>query len=318
LSNFYSNLNKLETILNENKSNLALVGIKPTYPSEKYGYIIPKTKEQVSFVEEFKEKPDKFLAQKYIEKGALWNSGIFAFKIGYVLKLAHNFINFNDYQDLFSMYDSLEKISFDYAVVEKEKNIQVVKFDGEWKDVGTWNTLAETMSDSVKGNVVMGDNNKNCNVINELDIPVFCMGCKDLVVVASNDGILVSDKEQSSYIKPYVDKISNQIMSLEKSWGYFKVLDIQPNCMTIKITLNKDQSMSYHSHENRDEIWNILSGKATVVLDDKKIEVSGGDSIKIKAGTKHTIIAKTDINLIEIQTGKDLTNHDKIKHDLKI
>ena len=314
---FYFCLNKLEAIINSKKSNLALVGIKPTYPSEKYGYIIPKTNEKISFVEEFKEKPDKIMAQKYIERGALWNSGIFAFKLGYILELAHKLINFKDYQDLFSRYSELEKISFDYAVVEKEKDIQVVKYDGEWKDVGTWNTMAETMTDPIKGNVVMGDNNHNCNVINELDIPLICMGCEDLIIVTSSDGIIVSNKEQSSYIKPYVEKITNPIRVQEKSWGYYKILDVQPNSLIIKITLNKGHQMSYHSHENRDEIWNVLSGNAIVVLDGERCEVSSGDSIKIKVGTKHTIIAKTELNLIEIQTGSDLSKSDKTKYDLK-
>ena len=111
-------------------ANLVLMGIEPTYPSEKYGYIIPIGKEQVSKVSMFKEKPTQEVAKDYIAKGALWNGGVFAFKLGYVLNRAHELIDFVDYDDLFNKYDTLNKISFDYAVVEHEPQIEVMRFSG--------------------------------------------------------------------------------------------------------------------------------------------------------------------------------------------
>ena len=102
------------------EANLVLMGIEPTYPSEKYGYIIPADAGAVSMVSTFKEKPDAATAKRYIEQGALWNGGVFAYKLKYVLGKAHELIDFTDYQDLFEKYDTLTKISFDYAVVEKE------------------------------------------------------------------------------------------------------------------------------------------------------------------------------------------------------
>lgn len=103
------------------------MGMEPTYPSEKYGYIIPESKDAVSGVSMFKEKPDKETAAAYIAKGALWNGGVFALRLGYVLKRAHELIDFTDYQDLYNKYDSLQKISFDYAVVEHEPAIEVMR-----------------------------------------------------------------------------------------------------------------------------------------------------------------------------------------------
>lgn len=103
----------------ESDANLVLMGIEPTYPSEKYGYIIPETAKQLSRVTMFREKPTKEVAQDYIAQGALWNGGVFALRLGYVLKRAHELIDFTDYEDLFQKYDTLQKISFDYAVVEK-------------------------------------------------------------------------------------------------------------------------------------------------------------------------------------------------------
>ena len=118
------------------EANLVLMGIEPTYPSEKYGYILPKDKECISDVSCFKEKPDMQAAKQYIAQGALWNGGVFAFKLEYLLEKAHELIDFTDYQDLFSKYETLEKISFDYAVAEKEPFIQVMRFGGQWKDLG--------------------------------------------------------------------------------------------------------------------------------------------------------------------------------------
>ena len=96
---------------------------------------------------EFKEKPTAKVAQSYIEQGALWNAGVFAFKLGYLIKKAHSLIEFKDYKDLLAKYETLSKISFDYAVVEKESSIQVMRYSGDWKDVGTWNMMSEVMSD---------------------------------------------------------------------------------------------------------------------------------------------------------------------------
>ena len=115
---YFKALQDLSTEAVNSSSNLVLMGIEPTYPSEKYGYIIPSDKEKVSKVLSFKEKPTKEVAEEYIKKGALWNGGVFAFKLKYVLEKAHELIDFTDYDDLFSKYDSLTKISFDYAVVE--------------------------------------------------------------------------------------------------------------------------------------------------------------------------------------------------------
>ena len=181
-------------------ANLVLMGIEPTYPSEKYGYIIPIGKEQVSKVSMFKEKPTQEVAKDYIAKGALWNGGVFAFKLGYVLNRAHELIDFVDYDDLFNKYDTLNKISFDYAVVEHEPEIEVMRFAGTWKDLGTWNTLTEAMDSHAVGEALFNEQCENVHVVNELDVPILCMGLKDMVVSASPEGILVSDKEQSSYM----------------------------------------------------------------------------------------------------------------------
>jgi mannose-1-phosphate guanylyltransferase len=295
-------------------ANLTLLGMEPTYPSEKYGYIIPTTTDEVSSVKEFKEKPDEETAKEYLKQGALWNGGIFAFKLSYVLNRAHELIDFTDYDDLFHKYDTLTKISFDYAVVEKEKSINVLRFHGVWKDLGTWNTLTEAMDEKIIGNAKEDDTCENTHIINDLDIPILVMGLKDAVVSASPDGILVSDKHQSSYIKPYVDKIVQPVRYAEKSWGSFQVIDVESESMTIKVTLRPGHRMNYHSHERRDEVWTIISGTGRTIVDGMEQGVKAGDVITMQAGCRHTIIADTELQLIEIQLGKEISVHDKKKY----
>ncbi len=310
----------LETLGNraaEGKANLVLMGIEPTYPSEKYGYVIPQDKEEISKVETFKEKPDIKTAEEYIKNGALWNGGVFAYKVGYVLKRAHELIDFTDYEDLFKKYETLEKISFDYAVAEKESSIEVLRFGGTWKDLGTWNTLTEAMSEPVIGRAVL-ESCEDVHVVNELDVPIVCMGLKNVVVAASSDGFLVSEKEKSSYIKPIVDKIDQQIMFAEKSWGRYQVIDVEDDSMTVKVTLNEGHRMNYHSHEHRDEIWNIISGKGSVIIDGMEQKVKPGDVVTMAAGCRHTVIAETDLEMIEVQIGKLISVHDKKKFELEV
>ncbi len=287
------------------------MGMEPTYPSEKYGYIIPESAETVSRVRTFKEKPTEAVAMDYIAEGALWNGGVFAYKLGYVLDRVHELIDFTDYKDLFAKYGTLQKISFDYAVVEHEKDIVVMRFNGLWKDLGTWNTLTEVMTDAAMGNVKMDDRCENLHVINELDVPVLCMGLKDMIVSASPDGIIVSDKERSSHIKPFVDTIDQQIRFSEKSWGSYCVLDVQNESLTIKVTLNAGHAMNYHSHERRSEVWTVVEGTGVATIDGKECTVGAGDVVSLPVGCRHKISATTNLMLIEVQLGREIRVEDK-------
>lgn len=315
---YFETLAELGKLAQTGAARLVLMGIEPTYPSEKYGYIIPQDKGRISRVTAFQEKPDAQTAKRYISQGALWNGGVFAFQLKYVLQKAHERISFTDYEDLYSRYDTLEKISFDYAVAEKETRIQVLRFGGTWKDLGTWNTLTEAMGETRVGDAMFNENCKNVHVINEMDIPILCMGLKDVVVSASPEGILVSDKEQSSYIKPFVDKLDQQIMFAEKSWGSFRVVDVEDESLTIKVTLNPGHRMHYHSHERRDEVWTVISGEGRTIVDGVEQRVRTGDVVAMKAGCKHTIIADTELKVIEVQLGKEISVHDKQKFDLEL
>lgn len=315
---YFEALEGLSQQADKGEANLVLMGIEPTYPSEKYGYIIPESADQTAGVKTFKEKPTADVAAQYIAQGALWNGGVFAYKLKYVLNRAHELIDFTDYQDLFSKYETLTKISFDYAVVEKENRIQVMRFAGQWVDLGTWNTLTEAMEEHIIGKGVLNDVCENVHIVNEMDVPILAMGLRDVVISASPEGILVSDKEQSSYIKPFVDKFVQQTMFAEKSWGSFRVLDVESGSMTIKVTLNPGHSMNYHSHQYRDEVWVVVAGEGRTIVDGMEQKVSAGDVITMQAGCRHTVFADTELKLIEVQLGQNIHVGDKKKYELEL
>ena len=187
-------------------ADMCLLGVKPTYPSEKYGYIVPDEKEgSPRHVSSFIEKPDGETAAELISRGALWNNCVFGFKLGYVLSILDSYGCYSNFDDLRSRFSELPKNSFDYEVVEKAKSVAVVSYEGPWVDLGTWNTLTEHMIDPTSGQTVFDSMTcSNTHVINELDIPIVVSGIKDAVIVATTDGILVCSKDQSPRLKEFV------------------------------------------------------------------------------------------------------------------
>ena len=313
---YFKTLEFMYDAAQKGQENLVLMGIQPTYPSEKYGYIKPMERDG-KWSWGFTEKPTKEKAEEYIATGALWNGGVFAYKLDYVLSKSKELLGTSDYETLFNGYSELKKISFDYAVVEQETSFEVLRYSGTWKDLGTWNTLTEAMEENTVGDVRLNETCSNVHAINELGVPILIMGGKDLVVAASPEGILVSDKEQSSYIKPFVDAIDQQVMFAEKSWGSYRVLDVEEDSMTVKVTLNPGHKMNYHSHERRDEVWTVISGVGKTIVDGMEQPVKACDVVTMAAGCKHTVIAETELQLIEVQLGTDISVADKRKYELE-
>ena len=313
---FYSLKNMTQEQMAKYDINITLMGIEPTYPSEDYGYIIPESKDYISNVSLFREKPDVNTAKEYISKGALWNCGVFAYKLDYILQKSKELLGSSDYQELYEAYDTLPKISFDYAVVEKERKIQVMRFSGKWKDLGSWNTLTETMGDPIFGDGMIDKESRNVSIVNELDVPILTMGVDNIVVSASPDGILVTSKERCNDIKTYVEKLNNEPKFAEKSWGYFKVIEGCKNSLTIKIFIREGHAMNYHSHEHRDEVWIVTQGVGKTIIDGIEQKVKMGNVVAMQARCRHTIFAVTDLEMIEVQIGSDISVYDKQKYIL--
>lgn len=315
---YYANVQQLDAAVQADAADIVLLGVEPTYPSEKYGYIVPKTTgSSVWPVARFTEKPDQQEARKLISQGALWNCGVFAFKLSYLLTLISYFAQETTYEGLRGAYQTLPKNSFDYEVVEKAKGVAVVPCSGTWKDLGTWNTLCEELAEPTAGRVWLDKPTcSNVHVINETDIPVVVSGMKNAVIVATLDGILVSDKAASSHIKSLVTEASqDRPMYERRRWGEYKVLENSQledgaETLVLSVTLNRGQQFYYQRHQYRTETWYVKSGEGKFVLDGKVNRIQAGDIVRALPGQMHALYADVDIKLVETQMGSPLDLND--------
>lgn len=315
---FFRKIEFLEHAILQSDAELALIGVKPTYPSEKYGYIVPRSssviQENYSAVSHFVEKPEVEHAKELISKNAYWNCGVFAFKLDKIINRLEKKGLPVTYHQLLEQYHSLIKTSFDYEVVEQTKNIIFIPYDGEWKDLGTWNTLTEEMESHVLGKGSICDKSHNTHLINELDIPVKVLGVTDAIIAVSPDGILISDKEESPKIKDAIKDIDQRIMYEERKWGYYRVLDFTKyeteEVLTRRIVINKGSHLSYQYHLKRKEVWTVLKGTAKVILDGKTLTLGAGSILEIQSGQKHGLLAIDDFEMIEVQIGSELMEED--------
>ena len=306
------------TAVENNAADLVLMGITPTCPSTKFGYVVPCSEDaekSILRVKRFTEKPDVQRAEALLDEGALWNGGVFAFRLGYMVNVLEKYITASSFEELHSRYGELPKISFDYEVAEKAESVAVLPFNGKWKDLGTWNSLTEELSSKAIGNVALGEQTENTHVVNELGMPIFCNGVKDIVVASSPDGILVCGKEYSENIKNYVDNLSPRPMYEERRWGSYRVLDstsYSDGCMSLTkvLQIKSGRYISYQIHNNREEVWTVVDGDGVVVLDGETRNVSRGDVVVINQGQKHAIKATTDLQSVEVQMGSSLVEED--------
>ncbi|UPT60628.1 cupin domain-containing protein [Geobacillus thermoleovorans] len=309
---FFEKVKELEKIVNQSDGQLALIGIKPTYPSTKYGYIVPHEGDGNYFwVKSFVEKPSEHEAVKLIERNALWNAGIFAFRLGFLLDLLKAKGYPTEHETFLKQYSMLRKISFDYEVVEKTKKIIALSYNGEWKDLGTWNTLTEEMGDLVLGKGIISCDCENTHLVNELHIPVVVLGLSNVVVAASPNGILVTDKVASPRLKDIIHDFNYRPMYEEHCWGWYRVLDYTmlgngQEVLTKRVFLLAGKNLSYQVHYRRSEIWTIISGEGEFVLNGELHRVREGDVLQISAKAEHTIKANTDLEFIVVQRGTEL------------
>ena len=316
---YYDGIVKLDAAVQSGFSELVLLGVEPTFPSVKYGYIVPETPEgELRRVVRFTEKPEKAMARELIDKGALWNCGVFAFKLSYLTNLASKYMPVNDFRRFRNRYSELPKNSFDYEVVEKAASIGVVPYSGEWKDLGTWNTLTDEMADASAGRVVMDEPTcENVHVINETGFPMVVAGIWDAVVVATPDGILVSSKEASAGIKAQVAQAAeSRPMYEQRRWGEYRVLDssVYPDgakALTKELVVRDGKQMSYQRHAHRSEVWTIVSGTGEVVLDGLVRQVRAGSVVYINKLQMHAARAVgSELRIIEVQQGDILVEED--------
>ena len=290
---FFNILNDIERSIKTSNKMITLVGIKPTYPSTNYGYIVPD-KDKYRFF----EKPDKEKATEYIDAGGLWNAGIFGFSLEIYRYLDEDFVRYH--------YINKPDVSFDCAVCEKTDSISVVKYDGQWKDIGTWSTLSEEI-DSYQG-IISQENCTNTTIINTLNKPLIALGLDNAVVAVTHDGIIVSNKDESYKVKNYV-KDSKPFFE-KRRWGEYYILDYGDGFLTKRLKINAGKSISYQVHNHRKEVWTIVSGEGILTINDVQRCVGSGDTIVIDIGEKYKISATSDVTFIETQLGDILDESD--------
>ena len=328
-SKYFATISKMVETVENNVADLVLMGITPTYPSEKFGYVVPESITSTDSVKSassvfnnaclrvarFTEKPNEEKARELLKQNAFWNGGVFAFRLGYIMNIVSQYLKTETFLETRNRYAEFPKISFDYEVAEKAESVAVVPFSGEWKDLGTWNALCEELPSTHIGNVMMGDHNVNTHAVNELGIPVFCNGLKDVIVAASPDGIMVCDKQDSEKIKDYANKLTTRPMYEERRWGTYRVLDNAEyedgtRSLTKTIHLNAGKNISYQLHHHRSEVWTFVEGEGIFVLDGERKDVKRGDVMNIPVGHLHAIKATTDLTFIEVQIGNPLVEED--------
>ena len=290
---YFHTIARMVECVEKNVADLVLMGIKPTYPSAKYGYVVPFAEgEKYQIVKRFTEKPDVPTAEKLLEEGAYWNGGVFAFRLGYMMQIVRKYMQSENFEDTRARYSEFPKISFDYEVAEKAESVAVVPFNGEWKDLGTWNTLTDELHHASIGNAVMGSHCENTHVINELQLPLYVDGLKDAVVA----------------------------MYEERRWGTYRVIDDSEyadgnHSLTKSITLKPGKNISYQLHHHRSEVWTFVEGDGIFVLDGEEKHVKAGDTVVIPLEHYHAIKAITQLTFIEVQNGNPLVEEDIERFD---
>lgn len=316
---YFETIGRMVRCVEADVAELVLMGITPTYPSEKYGYVVPVTDHLMAegsmAVSKFTEKPNVERAKELLEMGALWNGGVFAFRLGYMMEIAQRYVKADSFEEMRSRYSEFPKISFDYEVAEKADSVAVLPYSGQWKDLGTWNTLTDELHHHIIGNAVMGLRCTNTHVINELQYPIYVDGMEDTVIAASPDGIIVCRKKYTEDIKKAVDHLTPRPMYEERRWGSYRVIDDTTyadgrHSLTKSLTINAGKNISYQVHRHRSEAWTIVEGEGIFVLDGVERKVGPGETVVIPVNHYHALKALTTLTFIEVQTGNPLVEED--------
>ncbi|MCJ1968898.1 sugar phosphate nucleotidyltransferase [Lactococcus carnosus] len=269
---FFEKIKELDSLIRETNTSLGLVGIKPTLPSEKYGYIVPESTKS-NRVKKFQEKPKREVAEKLINNGAVWNAGVFGLKIGTLVDYLEDFGFPVEYDELVKSYEKLPKNSFDYEFSEKQKSISFIQYDGYWKDLGTWNTLTEEVGDKVIGNTSVLIDSQNTHIINETDYPIAVIGVKDLVIAAGAEGIFVSTKEASPRVKEVPEHFFETIHYVEEDWGTRKKLYNTEKAHASCYEVIDNKSLEIELKDNQK--LSRLSGEGIIAYRGNKVTITG-------------------------------------------
>ncbi|OBZ13459.1 sugar phosphate nucleotidyltransferase [Bacillus sp. FJAT-26390] len=324
-NDFFSCIRGLPKLSRESRAELLMVGTRPSFPSEQYGYIVPETspyQEDEGMCERkvrrFKEKPYEAEAESLIADGAFWNSGIYAFQLDFMIAMLMNRGLPIHYDELYKQYSKIPRGSFEVEVTQKTDAKSVIGYDGEWKDLGTWKTLSEELSFDRLGLGEVSADSEQSQLINELDIPISIIGLSNVFVAASPDGILVTSKDADSVLNAKLRSMNERPKFEEHRWGHSRVIDSAVmasglHSVTKRVFISAGQNLSYQMHFKRKEVWTIIAGEGLIVIDELFRHIAPGDTIVIPERSRHSLRAITDVELIEVQTGQQINEDDVIR-----
>ena len=326
LSKFISSLKKAEKLAREDL--IIVFGINPLKIQPGYGYILAEGDK----VKKFIEKPEKSLAKKLIKKGAFWNSGIFCFKKRVFLEELKKYADkiYKPYEFAWNKFvkefSKLPKDSIDYALIQKTRRLGFIKFEGEWTDLGNWESFLEFYSRN-KENYTVGEayliNSKNCLVFSPHRLAAL-IGVRDSLVIDSPDALLVLKKGRASEVKDLVNILKKENKDIVKEsptvyrpWGYYTVLKKADNYKVKEIGVYPKKYISLQKHKFRSEHWNVVEGGAEITLGKKKFIVKRNQSIYVRPGCKHRVHNPTNkiLKIIEVQIGSYLAEDDIQRFD---
>jgi mannose-1-phosphate guanylyltransferase/mannose-1-phosphate guanylyltransferase/mannose-6-phosphate isomerase len=338
---FLSALDLAETGAKQGK--VVTLGLKPKFPETGYGYIqtqrVPFShNSQLSSysVVGFHEKPDLETAKHFLADGSFyWNAGIFVFSVKLMIELFQKYqpqiwngvaALKGDLSNIKEIYEKLPNISLDYAIMEKlsGEELLCVPCDPGWSDVGSWDAVAEVYEKTgrSRGNPIEVDS-KNNFVLPKVDKRYAFVGVDDLIVVDTEDALLISSKGHTQDVKIVVERLKAEAPKLavehvfeERPWGRFEVLRDKPHFKSKVIRVDPHSQISYQSHAKREEHWIIVKGAGEVILNDQVLPVQTGSYVKIPLGAKHRIRNPNaePIEFIEVQLGTYFGEDDIVRY----
>jgi mannose-1-phosphate guanylyltransferase/mannose-6-phosphate isomerase len=330
----------LEKILEAEKvaaqGHHVIFGIRPSKPETGYGYIRSKQTEKspTLSVLEFIEKPSKHLAEQFLVSGDyFWNAGIFLFQIATFLEdlCLHqeemHRLALQGPAKLLEGFHLLPELSIDYALLEYSSRIQMMPLDLSWSDIGSWDGVYEVLSkdsfDNVKLGTVLDIGTRSCLLMSEKRL-LATVDVEDLIVIDSDDALLIAKKGQSQKVKLLVEtlkekgsKAASEHRTIYRPWGSYTILEEGERYKIKRITVDPGQKLSLQLHYHRSEHWVVVKGAAKVTVDDKEVLLHENESIYVPKSTTHRLEnpGKVSLELIEVQVGEYVGEDDIVRFD---
>jgi len=326
------------------QGKIVTFGIHPEAPETGYGYIEADGNTVLRFV----EKPSLKNAQEYLNSGRyLWNSGIFCFSVGLMLREMEQFCpkilattracmaqsrkttgtHFTQIELNPDIFDQVPDDSIDYAVMEKSKNIAVVSCSIGWSDIGSWNALGDLTTADEKGNRIEGEaltlDVSNCFIQSNERI-VGAVGVHNLIIIDTADAILVADRNRAQDVKQLYTRLKAEgheahklHRTVHRPWGTYTILEEGARFKIKRIEVKPGGKLSLQMHHHRSEHWIVVSGIANVTNGDSELLVNTNESTYIPAGHKHRLenVGVVDLVMIEVQSGEYLGEDDIVRYE---